>query len=93
MRASNTGHDDRPRTHHARRSASIITVGVAQLREVPALRSDVPDGASFQIGTHKGGVLHLHWSGTFFRDDNMLVAEADHTWTRKYWYEPLGLEQ
>ncbi len=54
---------------------------------------DVPENASFQIGIHKGGVLHLDWNGTFFREENALCAEADHTWTRKYWYAPLGLEQ
>jgi hypothetical protein len=54
---------------------------------------DVPEDASFQIGTLKDGVLHLDWSGTFHRRGNLIFAEADHTWTRKYWYSPLGLEQ
>ena len=54
---------------------------------------DVPDGASFQIGTMKDSVLHLYWSGTLYRAGAIIVGEADYTWTRKYWYSPLGLEQ
>lgn len=54
---------------------------------------DLPDGASIQVGTNKDGVLHLDWSGTLGRDGDQLYGEADHTWTRKYWYSPLGLEQ
>jgi hypothetical protein len=54
---------------------------------------DVPDGASFQVGTMKDGVLHLDWSGTLYRTGGMIAGEADYTWTRKYWYAPLGLEQ
>jgi hypothetical protein len=54
---------------------------------------DVPEGASFRIGTPKDGALHLDWNGTFHREKSILFAEADHTWTRKYWYSPLGLEQ
>ena len=54
---------------------------------------DVPDGGVVQVGTVKDGVVHLDWSGTIGRDGNVLFGEADHTWTRKYWYSPLGLEQ
>ena len=54
---------------------------------------DVPDGAAVQVGTLKDGVVHLDWSGTLHRDGNDIFGEADHTWTRKYWYSPLGLEQ
>jgi hypothetical protein len=54
---------------------------------------DVPEGASFQIGTPKDGAVHLEWNGTFHRGRNIIFAQADHTWTRKYWYAPLGLEQ
>lgn len=28
---------------------------------------DVPEGASFRIGTFKDGVMHLDWSGTIHR--------------------------
>jgi hypothetical protein len=55
--------------------------------------SDVPDGGGFQIGDLKGNVHHLAWNGTIYRRGSTLVGEADHTWTRKYWYSPLGLEQ
>jgi hypothetical protein len=54
---------------------------------------DVPDGAAFEVGTMKNGVLHLDWSGTLYRAGGIIVGEADYTWTRKYWYSPLGLEQ
>jgi hypothetical protein len=54
---------------------------------------DMPEGGSFEIGTIKGGVLHLDWSGRLLRKNGRLFGEADHTWTRKYWYSPLGLEQ
>ena len=55
--------------------------------------NDLPDGGTIQIGTMRDGVLHLAWSGTLGRDGNAIYGEADHTWTRKYWYSPLGLEQ
>jgi hypothetical protein len=54
---------------------------------------DLPDGASVQIGTMKDGMTHLDWNGRLGRDGDELYGEADHTWTRKYWYSPLGLEQ
>jgi hypothetical protein len=54
---------------------------------------DLPDGVTIQIGTKKDGVLHLDWNGTLGRDGSEIYGEADHTWTRKYWYSPLGLEQ
>src|SRR5690242_5114510 len=54
---------------------------------------DMPDGGEIQVGTHKDGCLHLDWSGTLGRDGDQIYGQADHTWTRKYWYSPLGLEQ
>lgn len=54
---------------------------------------DMPEQAAFQVGTMKDGALHLDWNGTFYRDGNRVFGEADHTWTRKYWYAPVGLEQ
>src|SRR5271156_1711148 len=54
---------------------------------------DMPDGRAFQVGTPKDGVLHLDWNGRLGREGNTLYGEADHMWTRKYWYSPLGLEQ
>ena len=35
----------------------------------------------------------LEWSGRIFREGDQIVGEADYTWTRKYWYLPIGLEQ
>jgi len=54
---------------------------------------DLPDGGALQVGTTKEGVIHLDWEGRLYREENAIFAEADHTWTRKYWYSPLGLEQ
>ena len=54
---------------------------------------DMPDGAAIQAGTPKDGILHLDWNGTLGRDGQGIYGDADHTWTRKYWYSPLGLEQ
>jgi hypothetical protein len=54
---------------------------------------DLPDGSTIQVGSMKDGVLHLDWSGTLGRDGDVIYGEADHTWTRKYWYSQLGLEQ
>lgn len=46
-----------------------------------------------QVGEIDGNVHRMAWSGTLYRRVNVLVGEADHTWTRKYWYSPVGLEQ
>jgi hypothetical protein len=54
---------------------------------------DLPEGGAVQVGTLKDSVMHIDWSGTLGRDGNDIFGEADHTWTRKYWYSPLGLEQ
>jgi len=54
---------------------------------------DIPEGISFQIGTVKDNVIHLDWEGRLYRRGTALEAEAEHIWTRKYWYAPLGLEQ
>lgn len=56
-------------------------------------RADVPEGASIQVGTMRDPCLHLDWNGRLYKDGNSIIGEADHTWTRKYWYLPLGLEQ
>lgn len=54
---------------------------------------DIRDGCGFQIGSVAGNVHNLAWNGTIYRRGGKLVGEADHTWTRKYWYSPIGLEQ
>lgn len=54
---------------------------------------DLPDGVTLQVGIKKDGVLHLEWNGTLGRDGDEIYGEADHTWTRKHWSSPLGLEQ
>lgn len=55
--------------------------------------ADVPAEARFEVGTQDSNVIRSAWSGSFHVEDGRLVGEADHTWTRKYWYSPLGLEQ
>ena len=55
--------------------------------------ADLPAGARFEVGRSKKGVIHLEWHGEFYAGAGQVVGEAIHTWTRKYWYSPLGLEQ
>lgn len=55
--------------------------------------TDIPEGGRYEIGTLNDGVVRLDWNGSFSVEDGKLFGEADHTWTRKYWYSPLGLEQ
>ncbi|GAA4482323.1 MULTISPECIES: restriction endonuclease [Acetobacteraceae] len=55
--------------------------------------NDIPDGCGFQIGTIEDSIHKIEWNGTIYRRGANLVGEADHTWTRKYWYSPIGLEQ
>lgn len=54
---------------------------------------DIPEGVSFQIGKLKDRAIHLDWEGRLYRRGATLEAEAEHVWTRKYRYAPLGLEQ
>lgn len=46
-----------------------------------------------QIGTFKDGAYHLEWQGHLHKNGTVLDAEAEHSWTRKFWYAPVGLEQ
>lgn len=55
--------------------------------------ADFPPGARLQVGTRKEQTIYSDWSGELFVERGQLIGEADHTWTRKYWYSPLGLEQ
>lgn len=55
--------------------------------------ADLPDGVRVEMGISKGGGHYLmDWRGSLFKDQEQVLAEADYTWTRKYWYSPLGLE-
>jgi hypothetical protein len=54
--------------------------------------TDLPEGVSVEIGTVKGHVVHLDWNGRLFQEHGYVKGEADYTWTRKYWYAPIGLE-
>lgn len=55
--------------------------------------ADLPPDTFVEVGTIKDGVRHIEWSGRLYCEDGQIVGEADYTWTRKYWYEPIGLEQ
>ena len=54
---------------------------------------DLPLGTFIEIGVLKDGVMHVEWEGRLSRQGDRIVGEADYTWTRKYWYAPVGLEQ
>jgi len=54
---------------------------------------DIPEGVSVQIGTLKDGAYHMEWNGRLYKKGEFIEGEAEHLWTRKYWYAPLGLEQ
>lgn len=54
--------------------------------------NDIPENVVFEIGSLKDDTLNLDWSGHFFQSSGKIVGEADYTWTRKYWYKPIGLE-
>jgi hypothetical protein len=56
-------------------------------------KDDIPEDVFIEVGALKDGVIHLEWSGRLYRIGDAIVGEADYTWTRKYWYSPLGLEQ
>jgi hypothetical protein len=53
---------------------------------------DIPNQVMIEVGLPKDGVMHLDWSGRLFKDQDQIKGEADYTWTRKYWYSPIGLE-
>ncbi len=53
---------------------------------------DIPNEVMIEVGLSKDGVRHLDWSGRLFKDQDQIKGEADYTWTRKYWYSPIGLE-
>jgi hypothetical protein len=54
---------------------------------------DLPPETFIEIGVLKDGVTHVEWEGRLYRQGDRIVGEADYTWTRKYWYAPVGLEQ
>jgi hypothetical protein len=56
-------------------------------------KDDLPDGGSFQLGVLRDGIYHLDWSGRLRRSGDRIVGEPELSWTRKYWYAPIGLEQ
>jgi hypothetical protein len=45
-----------------------------------------------EIGVLKDGVMHVEWAGRLYRQGDRIIGEANYTWTRKYWYAPVGLE-
>ena len=55
--------------------------------------ADVPEDVLINIGDVKDNVIHLDWNGTLRNQGGKFIGEADYTFTRKYWYNPLGMEQ
>lgn len=68
-----------------------VLLGASMLGKLTV--ADVPKGVRYEIGTMDDGVVRLAWNGSFTVENGTVFGEADHTWTRKYWYSPLGLEQ
>ena len=54
---------------------------------------DIPEGVSINVGSQKDRAIVLDWNGRIYREGASIMGEADHTWTRKYWYQSLGMEQ
>jgi hypothetical protein len=54
---------------------------------------DIPPDTFVEVGVPRDGILHVEWSGRLYREGDEIVGETDYTWTRKYWYAPIGLEQ
>jgi hypothetical protein len=54
---------------------------------------DLPDNTFVEVGVPKDEVRNVEWNGRLYREGNQIVGEAEYTWTRKYWYAPIGLEQ
>ena len=55
--------------------------------------ADIPADTAVEVGIRKEGVMHIEWSGRLRREGATISGEADYTWTRKYWYAAIGLEQ
>lgn len=68
-----------------------VTIPASLLKDLTL--DDIPEGVSLQIGTLKDGVYHMEWNGRLYRKGGLIEGEAEHLWTHKYWYAPLGLEQ
>lgn len=68
-----------------------VALSLKDLQQLVA--ADLPEEVRVQVGDYKEGILHLAWDGTFERVGEEIIAEADFTWTRKYWYNPLGLAE
>jgi hypothetical protein len=92
---------DEPATMEVAQARALLRTSVGEEEPVGLPRSvlsqltrdDLPEGCAVQIGTMKDRCLHLDWSGTLCRKGTSIIGEADYTYTRKYWYSPLGLEQ
>jgi hypothetical protein len=55
---------------------------------------DVPEGASFLVGTRwEGGANPLDWGGKLRREGMVVFAEVTYSFTRRYWFAPLGVKQ
>lgn len=68
-----------------------VVLPKAVLKNIDA--SDIPPDVMIQVGQLKGGIIHIDWDGHLYQEDGRIIGEADYTWTRKYWYNAIGLEQ
>ncbi len=54
--------------------------------------ADIPEDVQLEVGTLKDGVIHIDWDGAIVNEGGAIKAYARNLHTRKYWYEPIGLE-
>lgn len=68
-----------------------VTISVNVLSELNA--ADLPEGVDVEIGTLKENVVHLEWEGRLYRKGTYIYGEAEYSWPRKYWSQPLGMAE
>lgn len=57
-------------------------------------RDDLPVGVRVGVGVQKDRTIQVDWGGNLFKTQSgEICGEAEYFYTRKYWYEPIGLEQ
>jgi len=54
--------------------------------------TDIPKGVEVQVGRARSKVVEIEWEGSLFRQRKFVHGRVEYTWTRKYWYEPIGLQ-
>ena len=54
---------------------------------------EMPEDTPIEVGVLKDGIHHIEWDGCLQKTSGKLCGWARYLYTRKYWYNPLGLEQ